>query len=564
MNIASQTTQAVSLTAGRLKTAIHNPYPSRTANLIRKHRLWRLLEIIPGTVAWAALILPLVLAVYAPVVVATFIIIYTIIWLFRSLKLSWYLYKSFKLSNEALATDWTKMLKLNDHPEKIDYELKKITKETNPKKYFTLFHLKNTILNLKNNSDWIHSKEIFHAVIYVTYKESYQLIRESIKSYAESKYPASRIIIVLAGEESDKENFARTAQKIEAEFGKRFAHFMITIHPKNIPGEIRGKSANATWAAKELKKYLDKKNLQYENVIVSNFDADTVAHPQYFSELTFKYLTQENRTEKAYQPTHLFHNNIWDVPAMIRIVAQSCSFWRLAESVQPSKYKSFSSRSLSMKTVVDVNYWDPAVIPEDSRQYWTAYAVYDGRHTLVPVYSPVYMDAVLSETYIKTFRSQYGQLRRWAYGVCDFPFVALNLWYHPRIKTSEKIYKIYEFLKNSFFWATGPILITFMGFVPGVLNPGFRDTVLAYNVPRIMSDVLTFASGGIIMCAIISLSMVPFRPGKKLLGQLSLIGQWILIPIVSIFLSAVPALDAQTRLMFGRYLEYRVTEKARK
>lgn len=564
MNIAQQTTQTVPITAGPLKTVTKNPYPSRTANLIRKHPLWRVLEIIPGTIAWSALILPLVLAVYAPVVVASFIIIYTIVWLFRSLKLSWYLYKSFKLSNEALATDWSKMIKLNNHPEKITYELKKISKEENPKKYFTLFHLKNTIRKLQQTGQWKHSKEIYHAVIYVTYKESYELIRESIKSYAESKYPASKIMIVLAGEESDKENFARIAQKIEKEFGKRFAHFMITLHPKNIPGEIKGKSANATWAAKELKKYLDRQNLQYENVIVSNFDADTVAHPQYFSELTFKYLTQENRTEKAYQPTHLFHNNIWDVPAMIRIVAQSCSFWRMAESVQPSKYKSFSSRSLSMKTVVDVNYWDPAVIPEDSRQYWTAYAVYDGRHTLVPVYSPVYMDAVLSETYIKTFRSQYGQLRRWAYGVCDFPFVALNLWYHPRIKTSEKIYKIYEFLKNSFFWATGPILITFMGFIPGILNPGFRDTVLAYNVPRIMSDMLTFASGGIIMCAVISLSMVPFRPGKKFLGQLSLIGQWILIPVVSIILSAIPALDAQTRLMFGRYLEYRVTEKARK
>jgi hypothetical protein len=174
------------------------------------------------------------------------------------------------------------------------------------------------------------------------------------------------------------------------------------------------------------------------------------------------------------------------------------------------------------------------------------------------------MDAVLSETYIKTFKNQYSQLRRWAWGVCDFPFMALNLWYHPNIKLSTKIYKIYEFLKNSFFWATGPILITFMGFVPGLINPAFRDTVLAYNVPRVMSDMLTFASVGILMCAVISLSMVPRRPNKSLLGQIGLVAQWILIPVVSIFLSAIPALDAQTRLMFGKYLEYRVTEKARK
>jgi hypothetical protein len=32
--------------------------------------------------------------------------------------------------------------------------------------------------------------------------------------------------------------------------------------------------------------------------------------------------------------------------------------------------------------------------------------------------------------------------------------------------------------------------------------------------------------------------------------------------MVGLLLSNLPALDAQTRLMTGRYLEYRVTEKA--
>lgn len=536
----------------------------KTERLIRKHPLWRTLELIPGAIVWGALITPLILSYTAPQWVATFVIVYTVVWLFRSIKLSINLYRSFRLSREALITDWNKLVRFNDCPEKIDYELKRISQEHSPKKHFQLFHLKNTIQSLQKNGEWKKSKDIYHAIIFVTYKESYELICESVRSYAHSKYPSNRMILVLAGEEGDKENFLGIARKIEKEFGKQFAHLMTTIHPKGIPGEIKGKSANATYAAKQLKKYLDKKKIRYDNVILSNFDADTVTHPQYFSELTFKYLTTENRTEKAYQPTHLFHNNIWDVPVMIRMVAQSCSYWRMAESMEKSKYKSFSSRSLSFKTVLDVNYWDPSVIPEDSRQYWTAYTIYDGRHSLVPIFSPVYMDAVLSETYMKTFRSQYNQLRRWAWGVCDFPFVALNLWYHPKLRLSQKIYQIYEFLKNSFFWATGPILITFMGFVPGLINPTFRETVLAYNVPRVMSDMLTFASGGIIMCALISIALVPHNPKKGLWGQLALVAQWLLIPVVSIFLSAVPAIDAQTRLMFGRYLEYKVTEKTRK
>jgi hypothetical protein len=36
---------------------------------------------------------------------------------------------------------------------------------------------------------------------------------------------------------------------------------------------------------------------------------------------------------------------------------------------------------------------------------------------------------------------------------------------------------------------------------------------------------------------------------------------WIGLPFVGIFFTNLPALDAQTRLLTGRYLEYRVTEK---
>ncbi len=532
--------------------------------LIKRHRLWRLLEIIPGATTWLALSLPIIFSFFAPKLVASFIIVYTVVWLFRSVKLSINLYRSYNLTKKALKTDWAKMISFNDHPEKIDYEMKKISQQENPREYIELFHAKKQIEHLKKTGQWKKSKEIWHAIIFVTYKESYELIRESIKSYTASKFPASHIILVLAGEESDQANFLKTAEKIKAEFGSSFGHFMVTVHPKNLPGEIKGKSANATWAAKELKKHIDENHLPYDNIIISNFDADTVTNPQYFSELTYKYLTADDRTEKAYQPTHMFHNNIWDVPMMVRMVALSCTFWRMAESMEKGKYKSFSSRSLSFKTVIDVDYWDPSVIPEDSRQFWTAYVIYDGRHSLIPIYSPVYMDAVLSDTYIKTFKSQYSQLRRWAWGVCDFPFVALNLWYHPKLPLRTKITQTVDFLKNSFFWATSPILLTFTGFIPGIINKGFRETVLAYNLPLIMSNLLTLSSTGIIVCALISINLIPYNPKKGWIGQISLVLQWLLIPVVSLFLSAVPALDAQTRLMFGKYLEYKVTQKARK
>lgn len=540
--------------------------------LITKHPLWRTLEIVPGAVSWLAIILPVVFSAYFPIAAASIMIVYTVTWLFRSVKLSFNLYRSTLLVKKALRTDWEKMLSFNDHPEKIDYEIARLNgqKTKNGENHELqneikeLRRLKTDIARLQKTGQYKKSRDIVHAVIFVTYKESYEIIRESIKSYIAGNYNPSHIIMVFAGEESDEKNVIEISERIEREFGKKFRHYMTTVHPKGLPGEIKGKSSNATFAAKQLKKYLDQRRADYEDIVISNFDADTVVHPSYFSELTFKYLTTDRRTEKGYQPTHMFHNNIWDVPVATRIVALGCTFWRMAESMEQDKYKSFSSRSIGFKTVVDVDYWDPAIIPEDSRQYWTAYTIYDGRHRLIPIYSPVYMDAVLSDTYVKTFQSQYSQLRRWAWGVCDFPFVALNLWYNKNIKTSKKILLIAEFIKNSLLWATGPLLITFMGFLPGLLNTGFRDTVLAYNLPTIMSNILTLASGGIVMCAVISLNLVPYNPKKGVWGMASLTLQWLFVPVVSIVLSSIPALDAQTRLMFGKYLEYKVTQKARK
>lgn len=496
--------------------------------IVKTHRYWRYFEIIPGAISWTALLLPILFSIFKPTYVAYFIISYTILWLFRSINLSKNLYRSFQKTKEAQKINWQKQL------------------ETAPQKDIA----------------W---ENIFHAVLYVTYKEGLSVIESSIESYAHSTFPAKKIILVLAGEKKDQENFLKISESIKKKYEHSFFKILISIHPANLPGEIAGKSSNSTYAAKKLKEYIDQQGIPYEHVMVSNFDADTVADQQYFSELTYKYLHAENRTKKTYQPTHMYHNNIWDVPTIIRLIALSCTFWRMAESMNRKKFKSFSSRSLSLKTIVEINYWDTAVIPEDSRQYWTAYFTYDGKHELVPIYTPLYMDAVLADNYVNTFKNQYRQLRRWAWGVCDFPFVVINSIKNKNIPVLTRFSNIFFLLENHFCWATAPVLITFSGWLPGLLNPNFRETVLAYNLPIITSKVLTLTTIGILTCIIVSFRLIPKRPeGKTWLHSLSLIVQWGFTPVVSIFLSAIPALDAQTRLLFGKYLEYQVTPKSRR
>ena len=535
--------------------------------LIKSHKYWRLLEIIPGLLTWTAILLPIFLSIYAPQVVAIFAIAYTTFWLFRSFRLSIDLVRGYRKTKIAIATDWNELMDYMEHPEHLDTAIQNLStkRTTENRKLESIYReLASEISHLKNINQYKKPSEILHAILFVTYREPLTLIMQSIRSYSEGLYDPKKIILIFSGEESDKNNAEKFAAAVKNEFKNQFHEIITTIHPKNLPDEIPGKSANASWGAKKLQQYLDASNIPYENVILSNFDADTVVDKKYFSELTFRYLIEENRSKKTYQPTHFYNNNIWEVPVVIRMISLSSTFVRLAESMNPSRFKSFSSRSMGFQSAIDSNFWDPMIIPEDSRQYWTLYAKYHGDNELIQIYTPIYMDAVQSETVTETLKDQYKQLRRWAWGVTDFPFVIFNVTANKSIPFFKRYSTAMLLLLDHFYWATTPILLTFTGWLPQWLNADYRNTVLSYNAPRLAAQILNVAAIGIIISAILSFKIVPHIKKIGLGKRLSLFFQWIFVPIVSIFFSSIPAIESQTRLIFNRRLDYQVTKKIRK
>lgn len=504
-----------------------------------------------------------------PVLTANIIITYTLIWVFRTFHFCFNLAKSYYYSQKAQKVDWNKLLNFLEQPQKLKYQIHKSHLKLDSIIFNTHKKPAETILSEKiellcHQGQYIKPSEIIHCLTIVTYKESYEVIKTSVESYAKSNYNLKKVILMLACEESDWPNALHISQQMKKEFGHLFLDYLHSVHPKNLPNEIKGRAGNATWAGKALKRYLEHHQIPFEKVILSSFDADTVISPNYISELTFRYCTTENRIEVGYQPVPFYHNNIWDVPIFNRLVAISCSFWQLSVSLRKDENKSFSSRSMSFQSVIDINYWDARVVQDDSRQFWTAFFVYKGRHYLENIYSPVYMDAVLSDSYLETLKSQYKQLRRWAWGVSDFPFIVSNLLKSKEIPWSRKIYEILHFQESVFFWATGPIILLFAGSIPGSLNPDFGTTVLSHNLPIMMSTLMNIASIGIIVSLVISTRIIPFENQKSIWKKISLFLQWLLIPIVSIALSSIPAIDAQTRLMLNKRLDFQVTQKTRK
>jgi len=495
-------------------------------NLYKSKTFYRLTELLPGTLTWLALLAPVFLSLKFPNFIAYFVILFDLYWLGKSVIFSANVIRSYARLRRDTNVNWlSECAKLT--PFRRDY------------------------------------REIYQAIVLITYKEPIELLRASLRSYTEAVFPKEKKILIFACEERDQENATNIFRQLKAEFESDFLIFEQTVHPSNLPGEIACKSANATWGAKRLKQICDERGIAIEDVIVHNFDADTRVHPQYFAHCTYKFLTVEDPYHTSFQPIHLYANNIWHVPALIRMVAYGSTFVLMADCQRPKRFRNFSSRSNCFKTIVDINYWTTDAIPEDSRQYYDSLFLFKGNHRVEPLFVPVYMDAALAETYWGTFKNQYLQLRRWAWGCTDIPYLIKKSLADHQLSKWFKLRHILRLIEWHFSWATAPIFITFVGWMPILLHPTFKNTVLGYSLPAITSQILTLATCGLIVSILFSLLMLPSRPASvKKVRRISMLFQWILFPIVSILLSSLPAIDAQTRLLFGKYLEYRVTVKA--
>jgi hypothetical protein len=202
------------------------------------------------------------------------------------------------------------------------------------------------------------------------------------------------------------------------------------------------------------------------------------------------------------------------------------------------------------------------VVNEDSRQFWRAYFRYDGNHHVIPIFVPVYMDAVLADSFWETIKEQYLQKKRWAYGVEHFPYVVIESWRHKKISRIDRLIKIYRLFEANWSWATASIYITIIAWLPLYFNANFHSTVLAANMPTMMRVLLSLTWIGLFISVTISTILLPPRPAKYgKLKMLSIFAQWLLIPIQAIIFNSFPAIESQTRLMLGKYLTFRVTQK---
>ena len=529
-------------------------------------RLQRLLEIIPGALSWLILLGMLICSVLKPVWASLVSIVFIFYWFIRLIYMTLFLVLSFSRLNLEKSTDWMAWIQTVDQlgtgakfPQPADFPAfkEKITYHQRCKELRRL--------QASGNRPPL-SKDIVHMVIFPVAKEPPDVIRPGVEAIASQTFPSRQILVAYALEESAPEATRIALQNLAEQLKNQFLDFLIIVHPSGLPGEARVKGANASYAATKAAEILTQRKILFENVVVSCFDADTVVNRNYFACLTYYFLVTPDRTQASFQPIPVYHNNIWNVPGFSRVMEIGSSFFQLIEATNPEQLVTFSSHSMSFQALVDLDYWPRDMISDDSAIFWKAYLHYHGRYRVVPIYVTLSMDATFANSRWQTMKNIYKQRRRWAYGVENFPILVRGFMKVSRIPLWEKLCHGFKMLEGHVSWATWGFLLTTLSWLPAIwADREFQKSVVSYNEPHITGTIFRLSTVALIISIALSMTLLP-RPPVKFgwIKRLRHALEWLTIPLVMVLLSALPALDAQTRLMFGKYMEFWVTDKSRR
>lgn len=487
--------------------------------IFARPQVFRLLEIIPGLMTWGIITLPLWLSPFHPAVAAYFILAFDVYFFYKSATTAILGFISYLRIREAERVNWLLKAKKLDHFD-----------------------------------------ELLHVIILPNYKESVGKLKTTFEAIKKQNFPKKQIRVVLAMEEKEGVEGRNKARDLIKEFGNDFKIYK-TYH-KLKPGEIAGKASNEAYATEKIGLLLSKEGCQDENVMVTTLDADSLFPENYFSYLTFLYLKDTGRDYHFYHAPVLLYSNFWKLPLPVRVQSTLGSILRMAQLMRPDKLIQVSTYSMGLKLLKSVNFWDRDIIPEDWHLFFQAFFVHGSKVKTVPIFLPIMGDASESTTLLKSYAVRYQQEKRWAWGVTDIPYAIKRAFETPQIPWKDKIYRLARLFEHHIFWPSSFFLLTLAGSIPPLINQNFKATNLGYLLPRLAGLILTLSTAFIVLIIVTDIKARPKRPSSFAVWQTPILFfQWFFLPIISLVFSALPSLEAHTRLMLGKRLEYKVTEK---
>jgi cellulose synthase/poly-beta-1,6-N-acetylglucosamine synthase-like glycosyltransferase len=516
----------------------------------RKFR-YRFFEALPGILSWTVLTSPFWLGFLNVSLAALLMLLYLMLWFVRAAALNVRGIQSFRRLDQHKKLPWREL-----HAEVIAAQKGDTIQRRVPK-----WHLSN-ISRILEDPNGIDPEKIVHVIIIATYNETREVIEPTLQAVLDNDVDMSRVAVFLAYEERGGAEVEAQAIKLMSDYKGKFMHSEAVKHPGHMPNEVRGKGGNITFAGFRAAEWVKSKGLEPKQVLVTTLDADNRPDKQYLPCLDYIYSVCYAPKNLSFQPIPMFTNNIWDAPAPMRVIATGNSYWMMVQALRHHMLRNFSAHSQPLDALIETDFWSVRTIVEDGHQFWRSYFAFDGKHEVIPIFLPIYQDAVLASGYVKTLKQQFIQIRRWAWGASDVAYVAENAFFKPNsIPLWDRLAKFFRLLEGHVSWSSSPLILAFGAFIPFLFH---NTDYLANQLPQLASRIQTLAMLGIFVTLYLSFKILPPKPARyKRRRSLAMLLQWVLLPLTTIGYSASAAIYSQTRLIFGKYIGgFDVTEKA--
>jgi hypothetical protein len=334
-----------------------------------------------------------------------------------------------------------------------------------------------------------------------------------------------------------------------------FKDMIFTVHPKDIPGEMAGKSANDSFALSRLLEGLDQQTI--DRSIITVIDADSWLHERYFEHITYKFLTVPERYECVYQPLVCNYKNSDQAPAVTRIAAHfSAMFEYSSASDVYYHHLPHSTYSASIKFLQKYKAWDPNIICEDTHVYVSSFFYSHGTTRVEPIFLPVLGTVVGSDTYLKSVQDRYQQAVRHSFGICELVFALRQIAQRTKSLPTWRVFTLLWRIATPHYL---PFIQLFAVTLTTLHLQLFKDeeaNVLAG--PFIALQQLTLiALIGVCFANFCALRQVNTSQSYTIYHFVKFLLEYLILgPISTIVLGTVPFFVAVTKLIFSETLVY--------
>lgn len=425
--------------------------------------------------------------------------------------------------------------------------------------------------------------KVQHVVIIPNYSEPLEILRRTLDQLKIQYEAKTRLTIILAMEAGEQDS-NKKAEQLQKEYQNDFANIFYTLHPRGIPGEMQCKSANQSWAARwYINHIINRKNQNIDHVLITTMDADTRWHPRHFFALTYYFAIDKERYHHFWQAPIRYHGNIWNVNPLMRIVNSYATAFELAYLSAPWwMAMPMSSYSLSLKLLANSGNWDGDVIADEWHMMIKAYFASDGKVSLKHIFLPFLADSTTGDNIVESVKNRYTQTLRHAWGSKEVGYMIAKLIENPHIASVESFKLLFRIAHDILLAGAGWIILTVGSQLPVLFHPEIApiqlDALIAssnkiqYVVDKLLADnpawILLGLSSAIMILMVIVFQyqdhkvrperIAPYTASEVILELLSI----PFMLILTLFVVALPTLVAQTRLLLGIPLQFIVTDKS--